>query len=171
MKLGLLLRLFVLGLAVAPAARAQPGPSTDAIEVPSLDFTATPAIEGDYDKYFYYHRDDTDFATALADIRECDAYARGISLRLDGAMSGALAGALTDAIFGAAQRRDISRRNRRVCMAFKEYRRYGLPKSIWEQLNPEAGSDGNEEAARLRRFRIQARVASGPRPRVGAMDP
>jgi hypothetical protein len=169
-KPGLLLRLFILGLALAPAARAQPVPSTDSIEGPSLDFTATPAIEGDYDKYFFYHRDDTDFATALADIRECDAYARGISLRLDGAMSGALAGGLTDAIFGAAARRDISRRNRRVCMAFKEYRRYGLPRSIWDQLNPEAGSEGNEDSARQRRFRIQARAASGPRPRAGAMD-
>jgi hypothetical protein len=146
-KLDLKACLAGLGL-VASAAGAQ-----DAVEIPNLHFTPTPAIEREYGQYFYYHRDDTDFATALADIRECDAYARGISLRLDGGASGPVVGAVTDAIFGAAQRRDI--------------RRYGLPKAIWSQFNAE---DGADEGTRERMMRIQARIASGPRPPSGAID-
>lgn len=163
--------LCVIGLALASAARAQEASLIDpaAIEVPGLEFTPTAAIERDYDKYFYYHRDDTDFATALADLRECDAYARGISLRADGGPNGALVGLATDAIFGAAQRRDIARRNLRVCMGFKDYRRYGLPRSIWEQIHSPEAPGETGEARRQRLLQVQARIASGPQPRVGAI--
>ncbi|HEX8624027.1 MAG TPA: hypothetical protein VF782_03000 [Allosphingosinicella sp.] len=152
-------------------ARAQEAPAPDpaAIEVPDLNFTPTPAIERDFDKYFYFHRGGTELGTALADFRECDAYARGISLRADGGPNGLLAGAATDAIFGAAQRRDIARRNLRVCLGFKEYRRYGLPKSIWDRIHSVRAPGESAEARRQRLLLLQARIASGPQPRVGVI--
>jgi hypothetical protein len=132
-------------------------------EVPDLSFVPTPAIERGYDKFFVYHREATDFATAYADLKECDAYARGISLHVPAA--GALTALVVDAIVGAAQRHDISRRNMRTCMRFKEYHRYGLPEALWKRvgLDPASGSPG--EAERL--LRLQARIASGPRPPAG----
>jgi len=166
----ILAKLSLLGIVFGAAAWAQAAtPPPDAVEVPDLDFTPTAAFERDYDKYFYYHRANTEFATALADLRECDAYSRGISLRADGGPYGVLAGAATDAIFGAAQRRDIARRNFRVCMGFKEYRRYGLPRSIWTRIHSPEGPGETGEARRERLLRVQARIASGPQPRVGAI--
>lgn len=168
-RLWLPLSLFALALEPAAAAWQAPTVEASAIEVPTLDFTPTPAIERDYDKYFYFHRADTDYPTALADFRECDAYARGISIHTQGGASGPLVGLATDAIFGAAQRRDISRRNLRVCMNFKEYRRYGLTRSLWGQIHDSELPGETGEARRERRLRIQARLASGPQPRIGAI--
>lgn len=170
MERGLSVTLWALVLAFASVASAQEVPPFDAaVQIPNLEFTPTPALERDYDKYFYYHRADTDYDTAVADFRECDAYARGISLRADGGPHGPLVGAATDAIFGAAQRRDIARRNLRVCMNFKEYRRYGLPRSLWEQIHDREVPGETGEARRERLLQVQARLASGPQPRIGAI--
>jgi hypothetical protein len=155
-------------------AMAQPAqalaPAT--VELPNLAFQPTPAIERNYDKYFYFHRDDTSFAAAYEDIRECDALARGITLRLDGGpVTGGVTGVIADAILGSAERRRIRRVNMRMCMGFKDYRIYGLPEALWEQFNFEEGLRQVEEARREQLLQVQARVASGPRPQVGAIAP
>ncbi len=49
-----------------------------AIALPALDFTPDPKHEKGFDKYYYFHRDGTDFPTALADLRDCDGLARGL---------------------------------------------------------------------------------------------
>jgi hypothetical protein len=167
--IGIVAALILVGGAATPlSAQATPPPLPDAIEVPDLSFTPTADIVRDYDKYFYYHRTDTDFATALADIRECDAYARGIGFRVGAsAFAGPVTAAMFDAIFASGERRRIRRVNMRMCMRFKEYRIYGVPKSLWEQFNFEEGNSRVPEARRQHLLQIQARVASGPVPLVG----
>ncbi len=54
-------------------------PDQASVVMPELTFAATPEIEAVYDKYYYFHRADTNFTTALADLRECDAFARGLT--------------------------------------------------------------------------------------------
>jgi len=178
-------RLFVplCGLAVAAAVsgaaplRAQEAP---ALALPDLNFTPSPQAAEDFDKYFYFHRAETDFATAYADLQECDGYARGLSFRtvggpvpypyagtLAGALGGAIGSALADAVWGSAERRRLRRVNMRTCMGFKGYRIYGLPKSIWEQFNFEEGNAHIEEGRRQQLLQLQARAASGPAPQVG----
>jgi hypothetical protein len=156
------------------------------IEVPDLSFQPKPGDEGDYDKYFYFHRDDTDFATAYSDILECDGYARGLAYRAGGTwqptpypyagtMVGAVGGALgnviadvmSEAIFGSAERRKQRRVIMRTCMGFKEYKAYGLPRGLWTKFNFEEGLTKVEDDRRQHLLQVQAKVASGPTPRVG----
>lgn len=166
------------------------GTKTDAVEVdpatltrPALDFAPTPEIQADFEKYFYFHRADTDLATAYADIRECDALASGSSIYLGGnpgqtsaaiAQYGALAGgvgsaigsAVADAIFGSAERRKQRRVSLRNCMGFKEYRRFGLSGELWKKFNFEEGMGRKKEDLRDDALLLQALVASGPAPKT-----
>jgi hypothetical protein len=158
------------------------------IPMPSLAFTPNAGDERDYDKYFYFHRPETDFAAAYADLRECDNYARGLPRRalpyvelgypynasLAGAIGGALGNALASAIANAgfsAERRQQRRVIMRTCMRFKGYQAFGLRKSLWESFNFEEGNRTVPEEERGRLLRLQARVASGPRPTAPALRP
>lgn len=165
-----------------PAAAATPAIDPSSLQLPDLNFTPDAGAESNYDKYFIFNREETDFATAYADLQECDGYARGLSYRasggtpyipyggvLGGAIGGAIGSAVADAVFGSAERRRMRRVNMRTCMTFKGYRTYGLPKSIWERFNFEEGNARVPEARRQRLLQIQARAASGPRPRVGEL--
>jgi hypothetical protein len=177
----------------APATQADPRVSPNdpvstfdpaAIPMPDLHFTPTPNAIDNYDKYFFFNRAGTDFATAYGDLRECDGYARGLSYRagpvylpynsytggvLGAAIGGAIAGALDNAIYGSAERRRLRRVNMRICMGFKGYTAFGLPKEIWEQFNFEEGNAHIEEGQRQRFLQMQARAASGPRPAIGEL--
>jgi len=181
----------LLGL-VAPAtaqiARRAPDAPPPAIDpatvpMPELAFTPSPQIEENYHKYFYFNRADTDFATAYADLRECDGYARGLAFHtpyqeapypyagtMAGAIGGALANAMADAIFGSAERRRQRRINMLTCMRFKEYRVFGLPESMWERFNFEEGNRRVPEDERQHYLQMQARAASGPTPTVGEVQ-
>jgi len=162
----------------APAVAIDPS----SIPMPDLDFEPNEEDVRNYSKYFYFHRADTDFATAYSDLQECDGYARGLSYSvgggpvpypyagtLGGAVGGAIGSALVDAIAGSAERRRQRRVNMRPCMTFKGYRTYGLRKSLWEDFNFDEGNSRVEEERRQRLLQIQARVASGPTPRIGEM--
>jgi hypothetical protein len=173
--------------AIAPAAAQvrrttpdTPPPRIDpaSIPMPDLSFTPTPGIEGNYDKYFFFNRADTDFMTAYADLRECDGYARGLAVRANyvpyvgpglvtGAIGGAVGAVVADMVFGSAERRKQRRINMMTCMRFKEYRVFGLPETLWERFNFEEGTRQVPEAERQRLLQLQARVASGPAPTVG----
>ncbi|MEQ1688755.1 MAG: hypothetical protein ABL874_09285 [Sphingopyxis sp.] len=168
-----------------PPARLNPFDVDPAsITVPDLSFTLTPEIASDFHKYFYFHRSDTDFNTALSDILECDAYARGLSggqagnvdmtsaiatYGIYGAAAGVLVGALAGAIFGSQAIRDQHRANLRTCMGYKGYGRYGLPKDIFTQFNSQDSSPGAMDAEQIALLRQQARIASGPRPQQEAL--
>lgn len=151
--------------------------------MPRLDFVDTPEVEASFDKYFYFHRENTSFAEAYADIRECDALASGSSIYLGadsgamagamaqygvlpGAIGGAIGGLVADAIFGSAARREQRRVNLRNCMGFKGYKRYGLNRDLWTAFNFEEGLGRKREPVRLRALALQALVASGPKPQT-----
>jgi hypothetical protein len=170
-------------LCVVPPAFAQDAPAAApaavdpaTIEMPNLAFTPTRQDEGNYDKYFYFNRAETNFATAYEDLQECDGYARGLTFRVSGggyhgALGNVMADGIADAIHGSAERRRQRRSIMRTCMRFKGYLVYGLRKSIWETFNFEEGNRRIEEGERQRLLQIQARVASGPQPANAEVRP
>ena len=152
-----------------------PDPAT--VATPKLDFAETPEDAADYDKYFYFHRDGTSFEEALADLRDCDGFARGLSsgyryqetpypyaYTAAGVAGGLIANAMMSAIFGSAEKRRLRRVNMRRCMGYKDYARYGLQKDLWQEFNFEEGFSAEEEGKRQAMLAQQAKVASGPRP-------
>jgi len=167
----------------APAAAepAENTPDPSKLSMPRLDFIASAADEDDFNKFFYFHRDNTSFEEAYADIRECDALASGSSIYmgadsgataaamtqyglLPGAVGGAIASVAMDAIFGSAARREQRRVNLRNCMGFKQYQRYGLSRDLWTAFNFEEGLGRKKEPVRLQALAVQALIASGPKP-------
>lgn len=159
-----------------------------AIASPALAFDATAEDAANYDKYFYFHRPDTGFDQAYADIVECDSLGSGISIYRGadsaamasamtqygvgpGLVGGAIASAIIDGVFGSAERRKARRLNMRTCMHFKGYDRYGLTKDLWQEFNFEEGNGRKEEDLRTRDMLMQARVASGPVPQQEVLAP
>ncbi|MEZ5709624.1 MAG: hypothetical protein R3E02_09585 [Blastomonas sp.] len=143
------------------------------VVMPELSFTDDGTAEKDYDKYYVFHRDDADFATAFADIVECDGYARGLASpygyaeapypytnTMAGAVGGAIANIMVSAIFGSGEIRRMRRVNMRTCMFYKGYDRHGLSKDLWEAFNFEEGFSSRESDERLTMLKQQALVAS-----------
>ena len=192
-------RLALLALPLSVAAQAQyvdePLPQREfteaqieAVAMPALEFDMAEAKVDDFEKYFYFHRPETDFATAYYDITECDALASGISFYagptagdmasnmlqygvVAGAIGGAIGGLMADAIFGSGERRKQRRLNMRNCMFYKGYDRYGLEKDLWQEFNFEEGLGKTEETERENKLLMQARVASGPQPEQERLAP
>lgn len=159
-----------------------------AVAMPVVAFEASAEDIDNFDKYFFFHRPDTSFDQAYADVMECDALSSGISIYRGadagaiaaasaqyglaaGAIGGVLAGAFVDAVFGSAERRKLQRQNMRTCMGFKGYNRYGLEKELWQEFNFAEGNGREEVATRSRALLMQARVASGPRPQGEVLEP
>lgn len=150
------------------------------VTMPALAFTETPADADDFDKYYYFHRADTDFATAYADIVECDGFARGLravvagtpTVYVPGSAAGVAGGIIGSAVIGtifnrisaSAEIRRVRRVNMRRCMNFKGYARYGLPKGLWEAFNFEESFSAVGAEERARNLKQQALVASGAKP-------
>ncbi len=160
----------------------------EAVEMPKLDYTPDPTVAADFDKYFFFHRPDTSFDQAYADITECDSLASGINFymgadsaaissamsqygMLAGGIGGALGGLMADAIFGSAERRRIKRINLRNCMFYKGYDRYGLEKELWQAFHFEEGLSRENAKDREAALLKQARVASGPKPQFEVLEP
>ncbi|WP_010543303.1 hypothetical protein [Sphingomonas elodea] len=152
------------------------------VKMPELAFTPSPTDAEDFDKYYYFHRDSTDFATAYADLRECDGYASGLSSGIDytgvpypytgtmaGALGGAIGSALAVAIFGSAEKRKARRVNMRLCMFYKGYQRFGLPKSLWTEFNFEEGIGHVGHERRVELLKRQALVAAQATPKGEAL--
>lgn len=177
------------GVWASVAASAEPAvdpmtsvPDPASVKMPELAFASTPEIEADFDKYYYFHRDGTSFAEALADLRDCDGFASGLSsgytyqaapypytYTMAGAAGGVIGNAMVAAIFGSAEKRRIRRFNMRRCMNFKGYDRYGMEKSLWQEFNFEEGFSGEDEEVRQAKLAQQALVASGARPAAKAL--
>lgn len=193
MKSSAVLAVVALAMAGPLAAQDAAGPQSDAewmewvpdpaeIEMPALDFTEDASAIDDYEKYYYFNRQDTSFADALADLRTCDAHARGLwrgNYYVDplqnpayvqqygpmaSAVGGLIAGAMLSAIVGSSEERRKRRVNMRRCMFYMGYQRYGLTKELWEAFNFEEGNNSVPEEERQRLLARQALVASGPRP-------
>ncbi len=156
-----------------------------AIAQPDIAFEETPDTIKTYEKYFYFHRDDTKFDQAFHDISECDALSRGINFYnqvdtgaamaqhglLAGAVGGAIGSLMADAIFGSAERRKIRRVNMRRCMGFKGYNRYGMEKEKWQDFHFEEGHGSVKGEKRRNYLLMQAKVASGPKPQQEVLAP
>lgn len=175
-----------LAFFVAPCVQAQEAsvygaPDPAGLTMPRLDFVPTPDDALNYDKYFYFHREDTSFVQAYDDIRECDALSSGSNIYaggdsatvmaaaapygvLAGGVGAAIGAAAADAIWGSAQRRAQRRTSMRNCMGFKAYHRYPLSDSLWKAFNFEEGFGRKKEDVRLEALALQALVASGPKP-------
>lgn len=177
-------------LALSPAAAEDTGtaatdkidpmkfvPDPAAVTMPKLEFVPTAADEGTFDKYYYFNRADTGFEAALADLRDCDGYASGLSSgyqnqatpypyagTMAGAAGGVIGNLMVAAIFGSAEKRRLRRVNMRRCMGYKGYARFGLSKDLWQEFNFEEGFSGEAEDKRQAMLARQAKVASGPRP-------
>ena len=194
---GACLGLFALPLAGAlqaqaiknePPMRHFTDEEVAAIAMPAIAFEPTPEDVSVFDKYFFFHRPETSFDEAYADVVECDALSSGISIYM-GADSAAMASAMTqygaaagaaggmiasiamDLVFGSAARRAAKRTNMRNCMYFKGYDRYGLAKDLWRDFNFEEGNGREAFDVRERDLRMQARVASGPAPSAEVLAP
>lgn len=147
------------------------------LEMPKLDFTATPEDQASFDKYYYFRRAGVSYGDAYRDIVECDGYARGLASGIGyvqppypyagtmaGAVGGAIGSAMAMAIFGSAEKRRLRRINMRQCMNFKGYARYGLKKDLWEAFNFEEGLSDMPESRRFDYLKRQALVASTATP-------
>lgn len=170
-----------------PEMRLFTAEEVEAIAMPDLAYTPDPAIAADSDKYFFFHREGTEFAVAYADITECDSLASGINFYMGandavmqnaimqygaaGAIGGAIGGLMADAIFGSAERRRIKRINLRNCMFYKGYDRYGLKKDLWQAFHFEEGLSRENAKDREAALLKQARVASGPKPQIEVLEP
>lgn len=161
----------------------------EAVPMPELAYKPDPLIAKDFDKYFFFHRDGTDFSQAYADITECDSLASGYNYYSSpntdaaiagamanygvaaGAIGGAVGSLLADAIFGSAERRRVKRINLRNCMYFKGYDRYGLEKDLWQEFHFEEGLTRENARDREAALLKQARVASGPKPQLEVLEP
>lgn len=144
------------------------------VKMPDLAYAPAAEDAANYDKYFYFHRADTDFATAYADIVECDGYARGLTSGLSpsygqGILGDMVADAIADAIYGSANRRKLRRSNMRACMSFKGYDRFGLSKQVWQTFNFEEGNNTVDEDVRTGFLKQQALVASSAAPQGKAL--
>ena len=153
------------------------------VTMPDLAFVETPADVQTYDKYFFFHRDNTSFDEAYADIKECDALASGIryyggqnslytgQYGMAGVLGAAIGNAIADAIFGSAERRKIHRANIRKCMSYKEYERYGMSEQLWKAFNFEEGNGRKKDEEREADMLQQAKAASGPTPQYKVLEP
>jgi hypothetical protein len=176
------LALAAAAMAISPSiafAQADAPIAAESIDVPDLRFTPTPGDESKYSKNFYVHKPGVDFATALADLAECeqigavtaspferipDFYPYGPEApdpngrRPDSIKPfRGLLPMLADGLVS----KNILYANRRECARFKGYSLYGLPDAIWEAIE----ARGPEQA-----LRIRAKIASGPTPVAPAID-
>jgi hypothetical protein len=168
-------------------------PEADSIELPKVNHNVKDATDDKYDKYFFFHRTETTFAEALADLRECDNLSRDLSggsvsapyypsywenpylyggsydnysagAALGGAIGAAIGMAIAMEIAQETERRRIRRVNMRRCMGFKGYDRYGTSQSRWRKFNFEGGDGEPNERRRQHALAQQAKLASGPLP-------
>jgi len=192
---GLMLLLLPLaGAAQAQAIKNEPPirefseTEIAAIQMPELAFEYDKVKAKDFEKYFYFHRPETSFDQAFADISECDSLGSGINFYagandaaiagamaqyglLAGAVGGLIGGLMADAIFGSAERRKLKRINIRQCMFYKGYDRYGLKKDLWQEFHFEEGLSRENADKREAALLQQALVASGPKPTTEVLVP
>jgi hypothetical protein len=170
-------------------------PPVDPAAIATVDtgFTPTADDEKGFEKYFFFHRDGTDFATAYSDLNECDSFARalgpsqtydptnsvvwamqqqmvaqyGMAGAAGGAIGGLIGGIVAAEVAASAQR-NMRRKTMLTCMGFKEYQAYGAPKPLWQTFNSDSAA--LKEDLRVRYLQLQAKLASGPKPSVGKIQ-
>ncbi len=151
------------------------------IIMPNLVFTPDEKIVKKYHIYFYFHKNGVDFATALADIRECEYYSTfgevtvapptfvpyGGELQVDRkANKYKLQPGLMPLVFAPMVMGPLLRRmhnaGMRNCMAFRDYSRYGLNQEISESI---------DNVGLVEQVLTRAKIASGPKPASESIEP
>lgn len=182
------MKKLALRLALALAIAAQPAlaqqveiPDGVSVEMPVTTFAANPQDALDFDKYFYFYRPETSYAEAYSDLLQCDDLSRGINPVVGydpstnyatnsmlyspaAAAVGGLIGGMISGAMAAAETKNIRRHNMRLCMFYKGYARYGLPKDLWQTFNTEDLVLSMSKEERTGMLAKQAAVASGPAP-------
>lgn len=171
-----------LALALAPCPALAQSEALDpaTVGVPDIRFTGTAGDNGR--KYFFFWKAGVSFDRAMADLSECYGYTvRGeqylpFAFDLHGApkpepgakppprptgngsygLIGVAIGSLMGSEFVANQHR------LRMCMGFKKYNRFGMPKPVFEEI-----MGGGIERAII----VWAKVASGPKPEADEILP
>jgi hypothetical protein len=162
----------------------RPDPAT--VSVPDIAFTPTKSDINHFDEYFYFHKPGVRYERAFADLNQCRTYGMVATVygpppvlaplggELDGQRIDPLGrkNPLTDkngeyvgilpAIFITNYMEELARGTERRCMMWKGYARYGVSRTLWQQI--ETGSAA-EKLARM------AVLASGPAPTVQAIEP
>lgn len=169
-------RCAIVMLAVMPAATlaqtTPPDPAT--VTAPAITNGRDPAIVEDGWKHFYFHRADTSYAVAFADLEDCYRflpvpYASGVTMpafapwraRADNksfrpvtSIYGPVGDIIGAMVAGPIERRARQSRMRR-CMEPKGYQRFPMSEDAWK------AAVNHYSPATLA---IQAKLASGPRP-------
>ncbi|MEL7318644.1 MAG: hypothetical protein AAFN04_08390 [Pseudomonadota bacterium] len=173
-----------------PEIRAFTDEEIAAVEMPTLGFDMRKAKVKDFKKYYYFHRDETSFDEAFADLTECDALSSGLTAYrgdsepyagyyvdqygmagvVGGVIGSAIGNAIADALYGSSERRALRRINMRNCMGYKGYQRYGLPKKLWKTFNFEEGGGREDEDVREAALLKQAKVGSGAKPQQEVLE-
>lgn len=166
-----------VALCAVPVAAAAQGtatalPDPAMVKVPDLSGSDAPDVVANGWKYFFYHRPDTSFAEAYADIAECYRFlapAGWANVMLPRFIpwveqvpgeqhasgygnSGLVGLAIGGMIEGTLTRRDRQSKMRR-CMETRDYIRYGVAEEIWENVADLPPAEG---------IAVQAKIASGP---------
>lgn len=176
MKLLLALLLVAQPLPEGQAAEAGPGlPDPATVNVPDVAPTGDPKVAEQGYKFYYFHNPGVSFAEAFRDLSECRAHlvvagpakvpgfvpwdeAHRRETRLP-APSG-LVGAVLAGIIVPKLERGLRSNKMRRCMGIRGYDRYAIPESAFDLLN-----EGEERQLIL----MQAKLASGPKPRDQAV--
>lgn len=156
------------GVGNAAAQTALPDPAT--VTTPDLSGSSDSVVVENGWKYFLYHRPDTSFAEAYADIADCYRFLtpagwgnvalprfvpwveRPAGDRYNTNNQAGLVGlAIGSMIEGTLSRRDRQSKMRR-CMEPRGYTRYGVAEAIWESIADMPPDQG---------IAVQAKIASG----------
>lgn len=163
----------------APATQAADGPPLPdpaTVNAPDVTPSGDPKIAEQGYKFYYFHHPQVSFAQAYRDLSECRAHlAVAGPAKVPGfipweeahrrqtlapAPSGLVGAALAGIILPKLERGLRSNKMRR-CMGTRGYDRYAIPESAWNVLN-----EGDERQLIL----MQAKLASGPKPRAEAVS-
>lgn len=165
---------------IAGPALAQTAPDPATVTVPAITGDTDAAVISEGWKFFYFHRANTAYAEAYADIAECyrfmpvpyangllpmfvpwesDTGARIIKPPVIGPY-GIVGDIIGGMVAGPLERRARQSRLRR-CLEPRGYSRYPAPKDTWEKIidNYSASS-----------IAVQAKLASGPLPQAAALS-
>jgi len=156
------------------------------VVMPELAFEETRRTISNYHKYFYFHREQTEFSEAYSDIQECDLRARALwqsdavyglpkeravdpSDTFLASVSSPLVAGFVASLAAPADARRERRFGLRRCMFFKGYTRHGLSREVFDSFNYEATDNELTETERQSMLAQQAIVASGAQPETESL--
>ncbi len=181
----LLISMVALSLGSMSTALAQDADDVPKWTAEDLVFEASPEHTEEFHKYHFFHKEGVSYDQALLDIGECNTFRKGpigkegetfhivpqfVSLSetrsykpyVYNPNSGGVVGAVIGEIVGAPIVLKAKAQRMRKCMQYKGYDRYGLSKKLWKKIMKVEDAD---------LVKINARIASGPKPKTERLLP